>query len=170
MEKSYLILGTLSTSRSITLEVRTSVAFLMIKKFVYSNNIFYLWIEDRLHLNNCSSMFAFARILSIVTLTGVNTTRIPKVRHLRGAPVRHPRGAQVRHPRGALVRHSWGARVRHPRGANVRHPRGALIIEDRQDRSSVSYHVRHPSGAFIEEDLQASSSVYYRVRHQVVHL
>uniref|UniRef100_A0A2N9HJT9 Uncharacterized protein n=1 Tax=Fagus sylvatica TaxID=28930 RepID=A0A2N9HJT9_FAGSY len=122
------------------------------------------------HLKN---MFAIARILSIVTLTGVNTTRIPKVRHLRGAqvrhprgaPVRHPRGAQVRHPRGAPVRHPRGARVRHPSGANVRHPRGALTTEDRQDRSSVYYHVRHPSGAFIEEDLQESSFVYYHVRH-----
>uniref|UniRef100_A0A2N9FUY0 Uncharacterized protein n=1 Tax=Fagus sylvatica TaxID=28930 RepID=A0A2N9FUY0_FAGSY len=129
MERSYLILGTLSTSRSTTLE----------------------------HVCYCPNI--------IVILTGVNTTRIPKVRHLRGAPIIHLRGAQVRHPRGAPVRHPRGAQVRHPSGANVRHPRGALTTEDLQESSSVSYHVRHPSGAFIEEDLQESSSVSYHVRH-----
>jgi hypothetical protein len=142
----------------------------MIKKFVYSNNIFYLRIEDRLHLNNCSSMFAIARILSIIMLTGVNPTRRPKVRHLRSAPVRHLRGAQVRHLRGAQVRHPRGVQVRHPRGANVRHPRGALKPEDRQDRSSVPYQVRHLRGAFIEEDLRASSSVFVELDTQGVHL
>jgi hypothetical protein len=95
--------------------------------------------------------------LSIIILTGVNTTRIPKVRHLRGAPVRHPRGAQVRHPRGAPVRH--------PRGANVRHPRGALTTEDLQESVSSMLDTQVVQINTHEEDLQESSSVSHQVRH-----
>ena len=51
----------------------THISYLfMIKKFVYSNNIFYPWIEDRLHLNNCLNMLAVTQILSIIILTSIS--------------------------------------------------------------------------------------------------
>uniref|UniRef100_A0A2N9H4H0 Uncharacterized protein n=1 Tax=Fagus sylvatica TaxID=28930 RepID=A0A2N9H4H0_FAGSY len=140
MERSYLILGMLSTSRSTTLEgVNTT------------------------RMQKCTSRHPRGAQVRHPRGAQVRHPCGANVRHPRGARKQEDLQEsssvpyRVRHPCGANVRHPRGARVRHPRGANVRHPRE----EDLQESSSVPYQVRHPRGAFIEEDLQESSSVPY---------
>uniref|UniRef100_A0A2N9GVB7 Reverse transcriptase domain-containing protein n=1 Tax=Fagus sylvatica TaxID=28930 RepID=A0A2N9GVB7_FAGSY len=177
MERSYLILGTLNTSRSTTLEtVKTGPAFV---------------VEDRQESSSVFYHVRHPRGAYIEEDLQVGSSVFYHVRHPRGAYIEEDFQAgssvfyHVRHPRGAYIEEDLQAgssvfyHVRHPRGAyieedlqagssvfyHVRHPRGAYIEEDLQAGSPVFHHVRHLKGAFIEEDLQESSSVFHHVRH-----
>uniref|UniRef100_A0A2N9I556 RNA-directed DNA polymerase n=1 Tax=Fagus sylvatica TaxID=28930 RepID=A0A2N9I556_FAGSY len=162
MERSYLILGTLSTSRSTTLELDTHE--------VHKLDTYVVHKLDTHEVHQLDTHEVHKLDTHVVQMLDTHEVHLQQ-KTVKTAPLFIEEDLQesssvcyhVRHPRGAFIEEDLqeSSSVCY----HVRHPRGAFIEEDLQESSSVCYHVRHPRGAFIEEDLQESSSVCYHVRH-----